>query len=120
MNAQLPKMRKTLSTLLHEKHPRVVCLEGSEHSFKLDELRFLASILDNHERDELLLPIIIEVHSGRSEMMVRSRQGVEAKVFSRVLDMPVAAGKTGVTIYRPQLGAVRRILKTTTQYVFTL
>jgi uncharacterized protein (UPF0216 family) len=97
-----------------------VCLDGSEHSFKLDELRFLASILDNHERDELLLPIIIEVHSGRSEMMVRSRQGVEAKVFSRVLDMPVAAGKTGVTIYRPQLGAVRRILKTTTQYVFTL
>ncbi|NLW68358.1 MAG: DUF61 family protein [Bacteriovoracaceae bacterium] len=120
MNAQLPKVRKTLSELLHEEHPRVPCLDGSEHSFKLDELKFLASILDDRERDELLLPMIIEVHSGRSEMLIRSRQGVEAKVFARVLDMPVAVEKTGVRIYRSQLGSVRRTLKTATQYVFTL
>jgi len=37
-----------------------------------------------------------------------------------VLDMPVAVEKTGVRIYRSQLGSVRRTLKTATQYVFTL
>ncbi len=125
VNAQLPKKRKTLSQLLHEEHPRVSCLDGSEHFFRIDELRFLASILEDHERDDLLLPMIIEVHSGRSDMMVRSRrsdeeQGVEAKVFAEVLDMPVSVEKTGVRIYRSQLGAMRRALKTTTQYVFTL
>ena len=120
MNAQLPKARKTLTELLHEEHPRVVCLDGSEHSFKIDELKFLASILDDRERNELLLPMIIEVHSGRSELVVRSRRGVEAKVLARVLDMPVSVEKTGIRIYRSQLGSVRRTLKTATQYVFTL
>lgn len=120
LNAQLPRMRKTLSDLLHEEHPRVPCLDGSDHSFKLDELRFLASILDDREREELLLPMIIEVRSGRNEMLVRSRREVEAKVFTRILQMPVAVEKTGIRIYRSQLGSVRRALKTATQYVFTL
>ncbi len=125
VNAQLPKKRKTLSHLLHEEHPRVSCLDGSEHFFRIDELRYLASILEDRERDDLLLPMIIEVHSGRSDMMVRCSRGdeegaVEAKVFAEVLDMPVSVEKTGVRIYRSQLGAMRRALKTTTQYVFTL
>ena len=120
VNSQLPKKRKTLSQLLHEEHPRVCCLDGSEHFFRIDELRYLASILDDNERDELLLPMIIEVHSGRSELVVRSRRGVEAKVLARVLDMPVSVEKAGIRIYRSQLGSVRRTLKTATQYVFTL
>jgi len=125
VNSQLPKKRKTLSQLLHEEHPRVCCLDGSEHFFRIDELRYLASILDDHEREELLLPMIIEVHSGMSEMLVRSTRGgdegaVEAKVFANVLGMPASVEKTGVRIYRSQLGAMRRTLKTTTQYVFTL
>jgi len=125
VNAQLPKRRKTLSLLLHEEHPRISCLDGSEHFFRIDELRYLASILSDHEREELLLPMIIEVRSGRSDMLVRSLRGdgketVEAKVFAKVLGMPASMEKTGVRIYRSQLGAMRRALKTTTQYVFTL
>jgi uncharacterized protein (UPF0216 family) len=120
MNAQLPKARKTLSALLEEEHPRVVCLDGSEHSFKTGELSFLASILDDRERKSLLLPMIIEVRSGRGEMLVRSSQGVESKVLARVLGMPVTREKAGVRIYRSQLGALRSVLMTATQYVFTL
>jgi uncharacterized protein (UPF0216 family) len=119
MNAQLPKARKTLSELLGEKRPRVRCLDGSEHSFKAGELSFLASILDDEERDSLLLPMIIEVRSGRGDLLVRSTGEVESKVLGRVLGMPVAREKAGVRIYRSQLGVLRSVLLTATQYVFT-
>jgi len=67
----------------------------------------------------LLLPIIIEVGSFEGGMTVRSKTGTEAKVFSKILEMPITCTSDMITIFRPQLQVLRKVLKTTTQYVFT-
>ena len=119
LNAHLPRKRKTLSELLEEKHPHVECGDGDSHFFKKKELEHLAGMLDNGERQMLLLPIIIEVGPGEGGMTVRSKTGIEAKVFSKILEMPITCTSDIIIIFRPQLNVLRKVLKTTTQYVFT-
>ncbi|HOO90164.1 MAG TPA: DUF61 family protein [Syntrophales bacterium] len=119
LNAHLPRKRKTLTELLEEGHPHVECGDGSTHFFKKKELEYLSEILNNTEKQMLLLPIIIEVGSAEGGMAVRSKTGVEAKIFSRILEMPMTCTSDMIPIYRPQLQVLRNVLKTSTQYVFT-
>ncbi|TFG90153.1 MAG: DUF61 family protein [Syntrophobacterales bacterium] len=119
LNAHLPRRRKTLSELQEEEHPHVECGDGSTHAFRKKELEYLAQIVDNEDKEALLLPIIIEVGHGEGRLTVRSKTGVEAKIFSRILEMPIACRFDMITIFKPQLQVLRRVLKTTTQYVFT-
>ncbi len=118
-NAHLPRRRKTLSELLEEERPHVACGDGSRHVFKKKELEYLAQIVENKDKEGLFLPIIIEVESRRDRLVVRSKTGTEAKIFSRILEMPVSWKSDAITIFKPQLQVLRRVLKTTTQYVFT-
>jgi len=119
LNAHLPRRRRALNELLKEERPHVECGDGSTHSFKKKELEYLAQMLDNEDKETLLLPIIIEVGSFEGGMTVRSKTGTEAKVFSKILEMPIACTSDMITIFRPQLQVLRKVLKTTTQYVFT-
>ncbi len=119
LNAHLPCEQKPLSDLLGEEYPNVVCNDGSTHLFKRKELEYLASLLDTDEQKALLLPMLIEVNPGQDEMAVICRGGVEEKVISKILDMPVTSKREGIMIYKPQLALIRKPLKTTTQYLFT-
>ncbi len=120
LNSHLPRNRKPLSELLEEKRPHVACSDGSTHYFKKKELEYLAGILNNDEQRSLLLPIIIEVESDEGNLKVRSKTGTEAKIFSKILDMPVIFKPDMIIIFRPQLTVLRKVLKTTTQYAFTI
>ena len=119
LNAHLPRRRKTLSELLEEERPHVECGDGSTHVFRKKELEYLAQVVDNEDRETLLLPIVIAVGSGEGRLVVRSKTGTEAKIFSRILEMPITYRSDMITIFKPQLQVLRRVLKTTTQYVFT-
>ena len=119
LNAHLPRRRKTLSELLEEECPHVECGDGSTHVFRKKELEYLAQVVDNEDRETLLLPIVIAVGSGEGRLVVRSKTGTEAKIFSRILEMPITYRSDMITIFKPQLQVLRRVLKTTTQYVFT-
>lgn len=119
LNAHLPCERKPLSDLLGEESPSLVCNDGSTHLFKRKELQYLASMLDTDEQETLLLPILIEVNPGQGEMAVMHRGEVETKVISKILDMPVIPNQKRIMIYKPQLALLRKMLKTTTQYVFS-
>ncbi|MBW2598618.1 MAG: DUF61 family protein [Deltaproteobacteria bacterium] len=119
LNAHLPRRRKTLRELQEEERPHVECGDGSTHSFRKKDLEYLAQMLDNEDKETLLLPIIIEVGHGEGRLTVRSKTGIEAKIFSRILEMPIACRYDMITIFKPQLQVLRRVLKTTTQYVFT-
>jgi len=119
LNAHLPRRRKTLGELLEEEHPHVECGDGSTHVFKKKELEYLRQIVDNESKETLFLPIIIEVGSREDRLVVRSKTGTEAKIFSRILEMPISWKSDTITIFKPQLQVLRRVLKTVTQYVFT-
>lgn len=105
--------------LLEEENPHVACGDGSRHIFKKKELEYLARIVENESEEIFYLPIIIEVGSREDRVVVRSKTGIEAKLFSRILEMPIACKSETITLFKPQLQVLRRVLKTTTQYVFT-
>ena len=119
LNAHLPCEQKTLSDLLGEEYPNVVCNDGSTHLFKRKELEYLASMIDTDEQEALLLPILIEVNPGQGEMAIICRGEVEEKVISTILDMPVTPKQERIMLYKPQLARLRKPLKTTTQYLFS-
>jgi uncharacterized protein (UPF0216 family) len=121
VNSGLARERRPLAVLLREEHPSVHCSDGSDQALKRAELRFLAGMLDESEQEALLLPIIIEVAGGSEhEASVLCTSDVELKVLSQVLGMPVEFERPGrVRIYRPQLGLLRKRLRTTTQYAFS-
>lgn len=118
-NAQLPCAPKTLSSLLREMYPGVVCQDGSTYRLKKKELEYLTSILDVDEQGAFLLPMLIEIVPGQNEIAILSRGKIEEKVISEILGMPVASEKGKIKIYRPQLAIIRKVLRTATQYIFS-
>jgi len=119
LNAYLPCEQKPLSDLLGEEYPNVVCNDGSTHLFKRKELEYLASMLDTGKQEALLLPMLIEVNPSQGEVAIICRGEVEEKVISKILDMPVTTKQERIMIYKPQLSLIRKLLKTTTQYLFS-
>lgn len=119
LNAHLPRERKSLYNISQEEHPHIACSDGSTHIFKKKELRYLAGMLSVDEQKALLLPILIKIHAGYSEISVLDSGEAEKKVLSAILDMPLTVTADGITIYKQQLGVLRKKLRTTTQYIFT-
>lgn len=119
VNAGLPRNQKPLSGLLHEEYPHVMCSDGSTHFFKRKELEYLSSMIDTNEQEALLLPMIIELEGHQAEAALICQGEIEEKVTSKVLNMPVTCEQGRIRIYRPQLALLRKMLKTTTQYVFS-
>jgi len=119
LNAHLPRYRKSLSELLGEEYPHVICNDGNAHFFKRRELEYLAGIISSDEQEALLLPMLIELTPDQGEVAIICEQGVEAKIISKILNMPIIHERKRITIYKPQLSLVRKVLKTTTQYVFS-
>lgn len=120
LNTQAPRARKPLAALLREENPFVSCHDGGEHHFRKSELLRLASILEEEEREELFLPILIEVSGESRQLTVRTKTGVEAKVFRVLLGMPVDGREDEIYLTRAQLPVIRRLLKSSTQYLFLI
>jgi uncharacterized protein len=118
-NAQLPSKPKTLSALLREDHPGILCNDGNIYLIKKKELEYLAGILNADEQSLFLLPLLIEIIPGQDEMAVVSRGNLEEKVIAEILGMPVTTHKGRIKIYRPQLALIRKVLRTATQYIFS-
>jgi len=119
VNAHLPSKQKPLSDLLGEEYPHVLCRDGSTHLFKRKELKYLASLINADEQKALLLPMLLEVNAGQGEVAVICLGEMEEKVISKVLDMPVTPRQKKIVLYKPQLALVRKLLRTTTQYLFS-
>jgi len=119
LNAHLPCEQKPLSDLLGEKYPHVVCNDGSTHLFKRKELEYLAGMLNTEEQELLLLPMLIQLGPNQDEAVIICQQGIEEKVISKILNMPLIYKQKRIMIYKPQLGVLRKVLKTTTQYLFS-
>jgi len=118
VNAHLPRSRKTLAQLMSETHPHVLLNDGSDHYFKRKELRGIAEMITDEEQSLLLLPMVLEVQSEAGDIVIHTKEGIEAKVLSVIVGMPIVVRHNIVRIYRSQVNLLRSALKTTTQYVF--
>ena len=115
-NKHLPQKRKPLSALLKEETPYVVCLDGTYHIFKKNELIYIKSLLTNDEVEKLFLPIIIESRPDLGEGTYVINDPLGAKVIARVLNLE--KHDVPLIIYKPQLAIIRSKLPTSTQYAF--
>ncbi|MBN2299452.1 MAG: DUF61 family protein, partial [Deltaproteobacteria bacterium] len=113
-----PRARRSLSELLNMSDPHVLCNDGTEHHFRKKELRYLSELIEEEEYDLLLLPIILEVRSEQGDIIIHSKHGIEAKLISSIIGMPLLFRDNSLKMFRSQINAVRSVLKTTTQYVF--
>ncbi len=118
VNAHLPRGRKTLARLMNEAHPHVLLNDGSEHHFRKKELHFIAEMITKEEQSLLLLPMILEVQSEAGDIVIHTKEGIEAKVLSIIVEMPLVVRHDILRIFRSQVNILRSALKTTTQYVF--
>ncbi|AEH25544.1 DUF61 family protein [Pyrococcus yayanosii] len=120
INSHLPRARKTLAQLLSEEEPSITLKDGSKHYFRREELQFIASLLDEGERETLRLPIILEISTvTREHFRVRGR--TEVKVIQNVLGIEEDLEERSVLeLPRYLLAKVRRALPTTTTYAFIL
>ncbi len=102
-----------LGDLLSMEDPRVKLRDGSFHSFRREELEFLAALLD--DEDVLRLPIVIEIDGPK----IRVRGRVEVKVIDMVLGSydPLENAEEK-TYHRYLLSIIRRKLPTTTTIAF--
>jgi uncharacterized protein (UPF0216 family) len=119
LNSQLPAAQKSLDELMNEESPSITLKDGILHLFKKKELEYLSDITDSTVWNNLLLPVIIEINPGEDKYSIVCRGEVEEKVFSAILGMPVTTRHHRIVIYKSQLAVIRRILKTTTQYLFS-
>ena len=119
LNSQLPSAQKSLEVLLDEEIPSITLDDGNLHLFKKKELKYLSEITDSSMWNNLHLPVIIEVNPGEDDYSIVCRGEVEEIIFSAILGMPVKTGHHRIVIYKHQLTVIRKILKTTTQYLFS-
>ncbi len=116
LNVHLPERRLSLKDALSSAKPQVVARDGSVHTFKREELEFLAGLLPEADQDKLQLPILIALEPKLGRGTARISGEAEVKVVSQVLEKEGAAGE--LLIYRPEVAILRRKLPTTTQYLF--
>lgn len=119
VNSGLAQRQKSLHDLLNETHPHVISCDGIMYTFKNKELQYIASLITPEEENELLLPITIEIGNISSETNVLCQSDIEVKVVSKLLGMTMASKDNRIKLYRPQLAILRKIAKTTTQYMFS-
>ncbi|MEW6009911.1 DUF61 family protein [Methanobacterium alkalithermotolerans] len=116
LNRHLPKRRKTLQLLLEEDRPHVVGSDGTRHRFKKDEINLLKKILDDSDIKKLKLPIYMEIQSVNSGAKISGK--LETEIVCKILKIEECSDP--LFIYRADLKNLRKILPSTTQYIFLL
>ncbi|MBS7623175.1 DUF61 family protein [Candidatus Bathyarchaeota archaeon] len=116
LNEHLPKMRKTLKTLLQEQSPSVDSLDGRSIVLKRDELERLAEIVPPRLHDRLQLPIVVQrrfdlgravytVCGGRlEEFTLKYLLGLAEHTFDDY------ESEAGFYIYKPYLAELIRMI----------
>lgn len=115
LNAQVPEKRLTLKAALVSNKPAVFTKGGGVHSFKKGELELLSKMLPEEDWEKLQLPIFISFEPSLGRGTAKIRGKIETAVVAQII------GKNKddeMTVYRPEVAAIRRKLPTTTQYLF--
>ncbi|USH00202.1 DUF61 family protein [Thermococcus argininiproducens] len=118
LNVHLPKSRKKLAQLLKEEEPKVQLRDGQFHYFKREELEYILSLIEEHEREFLYIPIILEITTTWHGYF-RVRGKVAVKIIEKILgNYDMLEEKTEIILPRYLLPKIRKKLPTTTTYAF--
>ncbi len=117
VNKHLPYRRVSLEQLSKMETPHIILRDGTIHLIDRDEINFLNELIeDPKEKRSLLIPIVIEVNPGYGEGSYIIRDSIAIRVVAKILG--IENPSTPLILYRPQIFYLRRILRTTTTFVF--
>ena len=117
VNKHLPYRRMSLEQLSKMKTPHIILRDGTIHLIDREEINFLNKLIeDPEEKRSLLIPIVIEVNPSYGEGSYVIRDPIAIKVVAKILS--IKNPSTPLILYRPQIFYLRRILRTTTTFVF--
>ncbi len=123
LNRHLPRKRKTLRELIEEDKPSIKSMDGSTHSFDKKELEKIASMIPEWEHDKLRLPLYLEMSSSMERGAIKISGRIESMIIDRILhedEDEKSIERDSMTIYYPHLAKIRKVLSTTTQFMFTM
>ncbi len=123
LNRHLPRKRKTLRELIEEDKPSIKSMDGSTHSFDKKELEKIASMIPEWEHDKLRLPLYLEMSSSMERGAIKISGRIESMIIDRILhedEDEKSIERDSMTIYYPHLAKIRKVLSTTTQFIFTM
>ena len=120
LNRGAPLTRIYFNELIQKDNPKIKLLDGSEVEIDKEELEYIRKILPENYLKILKIPIIIEVNPDAYGTGVYRISGVaESYLISKILNKERTKDDE-IFIYRYELRKIRKLLPTTTQYVFIL
>ncbi len=120
LNSGAPVTRIYFYDLIKMENPRIKLRDGSEVEIDKEELELIRKYLPENYLRILRIPIIIEVNPEAYGSGVYKISGVaECLLISKILNKELIK-KDELFIYRYELRKIRKILPTTTQYIFVL
>jgi|Deesub1362A_J573_1020465.scaffolds.fasta_scaffold00036_46 hypothetical protein len=118
INKHLPLKKKTLKELMNEEDPHIRCGDGSIHYFEEDELLYLIENVPEEEHGRFFVPILLEMTRFQGNTIVIVRDPLHKALVSKILGIPEKNRE--LVLYLPEIRELRRLLPTTTQYMFRL
>lgn len=117
VNRHMPAVTKTLEDLLKEKDPTILAKDGNEYYIETEELKFIASHLEEDERRRFRIPIILEMHEIGGERIVFVRDKLHTEFIKRAFGFNRIVNNN-LMLYPYELPAIRKKLRTATQVMF--
>ena len=117
LNKHLPRKSRSLEEMLKEEFPTIKARDGEEYLIERDELEFIAEFVDEFDRKNFSIPIILEMVGIGSETVVIVRNKLHADFICRAFGFD-RRGKEGLMLYTYEMREIRRRLRTATQVMF--
>lgn len=117
LNKHLPRKSRSLEEMLKEEFPTIKARDGEEYLIERDELEFIAEYVDELDRKNFSIPIILEMVGIGSETVVIVRNRLHADFIRKAFGFD-RRGKEGLMLYTYEMREVRRRLRTATQVMF--
>ncbi|MBM4237246.1 MAG: DUF61 family protein [Euryarchaeota archaeon] len=117
MNRHIPSARRRLSDLLEDANPVYLGRDGAVYRISREELFRISSLLDDHEKRRLRLPILLMTDTSYPGGAWKVSGQLEVKVISKVVGRePESEGE--LRLFYPHLLELRRLLPTATTCLY--
>lgn len=120
LNNHTAKEKKTLRQLLNEQKPSFITKNDKEISLEKEELKKIANIIPKKLHKKLKLPIYIEIGRKYGKGRYRIRGKVESNLIKKILNKEEEPTEKEIFINKTEIRKIRKELKTTTEYTFTI
>lgn len=117
LNRHLAEKSRNLKEMLNEEYPKIRAKDGNEYYVEKDELKFIASHVDELDWDRFKIPIILEMTELGSERVVYVRDKLHINFIKKAFGYDRLVGDA-LVLYMYELPLIRKKLRTSTQLMF--